>query len=194
MQTMQKCVFWIKISFFVEEEKNGNDKELKAEFEIINNLCGNVTNELLCRFHEACIRLSTDLENTDQSSHELCIMCSDLREHFKPRETKWTQMVTDLMNKCKSVNNDDNRQIDVESLNDNEDVNETKHNVVENVIENAPHSFLNETMSDQMSFDENSRRSEQSPKSYDSDCDSEQCSLNMEQKFLTEKHAHDEDN
>ena len=177
----------------MEEDKNDNDEELKVEFEIINNVCSNVTNVLFCRFYEACSRLSKDLEDTDQSLHESCIMHSDLKEPFKQRETKWTQTVKDLVEKCQLLENDDDEQIDDESLNDDQDVNEMKPNIVENVIENVPQSLLNDIMSDQMTSDESRRRSEWSPESYDSDCNLEQHNLNMEHKFLTEIHACDED-
>ena len=99
----------------------------------------------------------------------------------------------DLMEKCNLLENDNDKNIEDESLNDNQDANETKPNVVDNMIENMPQSLLNGTMSNQMTSDESSRRSEWSPESYDSDCNSEQHSLNMEQKFLTEMHAYDED-
>ena len=86
MQVLHKT-----IKSFVEEDKNDNDKELKVEFETINNVCSNVTNVSLCRFHEACSRLSKDLEDTDHSLNESRIMHVDLRERFKQRETQRTQ-------------------------------------------------------------------------------------------------------
>ena len=161
------------IKFCVKEDKNDNEKELKAEFGTINNVCSNFINAPSCRFQEACNRLSTDIEDTDQSLHKSCAMGSDLKERCKQRETKWTQTVTDLMEKCKSLENNNDEQTDDESLNDNQDVNETKPNVVENMIENMPQSLLNGMMSDQTSSDESSRRSEWSPETYDSGCNSE---------------------
>ena len=81
----------------------------------------------------------------------------------------------------------------LKKLNDDEDENEKTSDSIENAIENVPQSLLNATMSEKKSSDERSRNSEWSPESYDSDCNSEQHSLNMELNFLTEMRAREED-
>ena len=82
--------------------------------------------------------ISKDFEDADQSLMQLCTMHSDLKERFKDREKKWLQKVAELMEKCTSLENDCNGQIDDERLNEEE------LETLPHVIENMPKLLVND--------------------------------------------------
>lgn len=137
-------------------KKYDTDEELKDEIEVINDICSLVTNVLLCRLCEAYGQLSKNLEDTDQSLNELCIMHSELKEHFKIREKKWAQTVTELIEKHKPLENDYDKEINEPRLSNNQDVSKTAPNVINNMIENMPQLLLNDIMNDQRSDESSS--------------------------------------
>ena len=122
------------------------------EIEVINDICSNVANALLCQFYEDWSSSCQVLEVTNQSLQHVHIMHSELKEHYKDREKTWVQKVIELTGYCKSSENDNNEEIHHARLYENQDTRESSPNLIAKI----PQLLITDAKKDQKHSDEKS--------------------------------------